>query len=341
MKRFIWLNLFFFVATLTFSNNVTIKGKVINNLFYTIYVDNILKDTEVTNGTITEANEFELTFAVDKTDYYRLRLTQEITLVLIIAPGENIYVEFETLDPYSSKVTGSANTILFYETYKSSQDYAKKIEEYTAKMETEKKDFFRQKIKDNPKSLASLIFIDELDIEEDYDTYKILADGLADFYEHNDFVKQFIDNVKAAKALEIGNIAPDIKAPNPKGKDIALSSLKGKYVLIDFWASWCKPCRAESPFLVEAYDKYRKKGFEIYSVSLDKTKEDWLAAIEKDKLGDWTHVSDLKYWDAEAAKIYGVKSIPTNVLIDKDGKIIAKDLRGEELIKKLQEIFEE
>lgn len=152
-------------------------------------------------------------------------------------------------------------------------------------------------------------------------------------------VRKTIEAENASKQnINPGTEAPEISLPNPDGKTINLSDFRGKVVLLDFWASWCKPCRAENPNLVENYKKYHKKGFEIFQVSLDKTKPEWVNAIAKDNL-NWIHVSDLQYWNSPAAKLYNVSSIPSNFLIDKDGKIIASNLRGEELGKKLKEIF--
>ena len=147
---------------------------------------------------------------------------------------------------------------------------------------------------------------------------------------------------KPVEGTAIGNKAPALKYKNPEGKEIALSDLKGKLVLIDFWAAWCGPCRRENPVVVNAYQKFKNakftngKGFEIYSVSLDNNKDAWVKAIEKDKLEWDAHVSDLKYWQSEGAKKYGISSIPANFLIDKDGIIIAKNLRGADLERELQ-----
>jgi len=146
--------------------------------------------------------------------------------------------------------------------------------------------------------------------------------------------------LKQTATFSPGSEAPVFTMNTPDGNPLSLESLRGKVLLIDFWASWCGPCRRENPRVVEAYQKYHDKGFDVLGVSLDKTKDRWLAAIEKDGLL-WHHVSDLKGWQNAAARLYGVRSIPHTVLLDKDGKIITRGLRGEALITKLEEIFGE
>ncbi|MDP4129182.1 MAG: TlpA disulfide reductase family protein [Bacteroidota bacterium] len=141
-----------------------------------------------------------------------------------------------------------------------------------------------------------------------------------------------------AKATDIGQPAPEFSAPDAEGKPVSLSSYKGRYVLVDFWASWCGPCRAENPAVVKAYKQYHDKGFDILGVSIDESKDDWMAAVKKDGLA-WTQVSDLKGWETPATAAYGIQGIPMNFLIDKEGKIIGKELRGDNLIKELQKIF--
>ncbi|WP_400190848.1 redoxin domain-containing protein [Hymenobacter sp. B81] len=152
------------------------------------------------------------------------------------------------------------------------------------------------------------------------------------------YTKALVEHRARQQATAIGAVAPDIALSGTNGQPVALSSLRGKYVLIDFWASWCGPCRQENPNVVKLYQAYKSKGFEIYGVSLDNSRDKWLKAIEADGLG-WTHVSDLKGWQSAAGQQYGIRSIPATVLLDPQGRIIAKNLRGEELEKKVAELL--
>jgi len=152
------------------------------------------------------------------------------------------------------------------------------------------------------------------------------------------YYKAMIERIGKLEKVAIGKIAPDFTMLDVDGKPLALSAFKGKYVLIDFWASWCGPCRKENPHVVELYNEFHEKGFDILGVSLDQKKDAWLKAIEDDQLA-WSQVSDLKGWKNEVAQLYGVSSIPHTVLLDKEGKIVAKNLRGDELRAKVAELL--
>ncbi|KAA9325938.1 TlpA family protein disulfide reductase [Hymenobacter busanensis] len=152
------------------------------------------------------------------------------------------------------------------------------------------------------------------------------------------YTKTLLEHQAKQKATAVGALAPDIQLAGADGKIIPLSSLRGKYVMVDFWASWCGPCRQENPNVVKLYNAYKSKGFEIYGVSLDQDKGKWEKAIAADGL-TWTHVSDLKGWQSAAGQQYGIRAIPATVLIDPQGRIIAKNLRGEELEKKVASLL--
>jgi peroxiredoxin len=146
-------------------------------------------------------------------------------------------------------------------------------------------------------------------------------------------------DISSSKSVSYMEEAPEIALPTPEGDTVRLSSTRGSVVLLDFWASWCGPCRSESPNLVSAYNRYHYRGFQIYQVSLDKTKKAWIKGIQDDHLNKWIHVSDVRYWNSVVVPLYNLKSIPANFLLDKEGKIIAANLRGKALERKLSELF--
>jgi peroxiredoxin len=212
-------------------------------------------------------------------------------------------------------------------------------------------------IEENLNSQASLMALYQqigprhylLDPEVDFRYYNMVDSSLYILYPESDAAKDLhrqVEELKQRKQMEalsaerlgVGALAPEIALPSPEGDTIILSSFRGKIVLLDFWAAWCAPCRHENPNLVENYKKYKDKGFEIYQVSLDQTKDAWMKGIEDDKL-DWIHVSDLQFWNSIVVPVYNIQGIPMSYLLDREGKIMAQSLRGEQLGNKLEEIF--
>jgi peroxiredoxin len=192
----------------------------------------------------------------------------------------------------------------------------------------------------NPNSFASLYLLSGASNSMDVEGLEKLYNKTGKEFKDSKVAQSLANKINAAKITAIGKVAPEFSQADTLGKEVALKDFRGKYVLVDFWASWCGPCRAENPNVVKAFNKYKDKDFTVLGVSLDRpgAKDSWLAAIHKDDL-TWTHVSDLKFWDNAVAKLYGIQAIPQNYLLDKEGKIVASNVRGEELEKKLEELI--
>ena len=216
-----------------------------------------------------------------------------------------------------------------------------KLEEKADAIQAQQKEIYKAELNANPKSPLALYMLDRVaGYDINAEEVEPLFTKLPEATKQLPSGKTMAEKIKTAKLTGIGVIAPEFTQNDTLGNPIALSSFRGKYLLIDFWASWCGPCRKENPNVVKAFQKYKDKGFTILGVSLDQpnAKEKWLKAIHDDNL-TWTQVSDLQYWKNAVAVQYGVQAIPQNYLLDPSGKIVGKNLRGEELDKKLAELL--
>jgi len=267
--------------------------------------------------------KFHFSSKLELPELYGLTLDSAKTpLFLFLEKSSKVWVNFNANDYKISKISGSVANDLFVQ-YRNTP-YDVKIDSF---------------IRKNPNSIAALyIFYREyayrLTPEEIEQDIAILDPS----FEKTQYIKTLRELISTLRKVSIGKSAIDFSAPDTSGKVIKLSDYSGKYLLLDFWASWCGPCREENPNLVKVYQTFKDKGFDIFSVSLDQKKDNWLKAIHADKL-PWTHVSDLTLWNSAPAKLYGVRAIPANVLIDPSGKIIDRNLYGNDLDKKLKEIF--
>jgi len=299
---------------------------------------------------------------IPEPSFYRVNFNdRQIVSVILTGEEEEVTVNAHGDDPRGfSEVSGSYDTdyknqmeeiIKEYQAKRSQfqqqQIAARNAQDYQAfndaatnmmslGVRTEKE--IKELIWESTPSLAAIYGIQLIDPNSNYTFLDSVATELVAEMPDYVYVRNLVSSLEAKSALTIGSQAPEISLPNPDGEMISLSSLRGNYVLIDFWAAWCRPCRAENPNVVRVYNEYSDENFEILGVSLDKTKTAWTRAIAQDGL-PWLHVSDLKFWRSEAAQTYQVNAIPATYLIDPDGKIIAKNLRGASLEAKLKEIF--
>ena len=330
-----------FAAEISAQNKITITGSVRNNQnLKEVVLYDVVTGKPIATDSIKPSGNFNINAGIPAINIYKLGigLSGAYFVMLIIKPGDNLKLNIDLNDLQNPEIEGSPDSKLIFNTIKDVKKYDQDIADYTKKMQEEKKNYLLNTLNTHSSSLAVLFFTDQLDVVQNMDLLEKLDKDLTKEYGDNAFVADLTKKISDSKILPQGNIAPDINMPAVDGTMIRLSSLKGKYVLVDFWASWCGPCRMNNPDLVKLYAKYHSKNFEIYGVSLDKTKDAWVKAIENDKLS-WINVSDLKYWDSEVVHKYGISGIPFSVLLDPDGKVIAKGLRGAELEKKLAEFI--
>jgi peroxiredoxin len=315
-----------------------------------------IDSTDMKNGEAT------FTGTLEYPEFYFIQLKNQQLYLPLFADNEEITATGNITDMRSREVTGSKAQEEFAEVIDSLNTYSRQerqlgmqyqqarqngdtvlmqeLENQYEQINTEKSAYLKDYVISHPKSVpAAFVFLYNLSMYEleDMDT---VVSSLDPSIAGSEYVKELTDKVAALKRVSVGQPFTDFTLNDPDGNPVPLSSIAGhdNYVLVDFWASWCQPCRAENPNVVKAYRLYHDKGFDVFGVSFDKEKDKWIQAIKDDSLV-WTQVSDLNYWQCEAGKIYGVQAIPHNILIDPNGIIIDKNIRGEELQEKLSSIF--
>ncbi|MDV3308925.1 MAG: redoxin domain-containing protein [Cyclobacteriaceae bacterium] len=349
---------------------VTINGKVLNPGTGTIEIAEITEGGTL-NGwkdtvTLRSDNTFSKKVTLAEPGYYRMNFFNAQAINLILYKSD-LNITVDGSDPRGvSEIEGSpeldfiveaTNMLQGFQQSPEAMELNQKFEqarlsgdrETIMQVQQEYMDLYagvQEKVaalvREQPASLGVINFLQNQSIDRDkfYDTYLHVAEKLKKEWPNSRHAREFVAMVDEMKTTAIGQTAPEIALPNPDGEIVKLSSLRGNYVLVDFWAKWCGPCRAENPNIVRVYNKYKDHGFTVFGVSLDRNREDWLQAIRDDNL-TWTHVSDLKYWQSEAAQIYNINAIPFSILLDPNGVIIAKNLRGAALERKMAEIFGE
>lgn len=347
---------------------VTLNGKVLNPQSGTIEIAEITDGGNTTGWkdtiTLRGDNTFTKEVSLEAPGYYRINFydRQVINVILyksdldITVDGSDMQgvteikgspeVDFimratQILQAFQQSPEAAALMDRFEEARDSgNREEITAIQQEYMNLAMQKQEEVAELIRQQPPSLGviNLLQNQALDVDKFFDTYNLVADKLKAEWPDYPHAKAFIEMVDGMKATAIGQPAPEIALPNPEGEIVKLSSLRGNYVLVDFWAKWCGPCRAENPNIVRVYNKYKDKGFTVFGVSLDRNRQDWLKAIEDDNL-TWTHVSDLKFWQSEAAQTYNITAIPFSILLDPNGVIIDKNLRGAALEKKIAEIY--
>lgn len=357
-----------FTACQKSDSNAFISGEIKDGAGKTIYLDQLTSQAPVTvdSTVIAENGHFEFSKFKPTLNFYRLRIEPQNAAILVLDSSDKVQVLADAKNMADAKISGSQETDAFNEFNAIGKKYKAKVDSLQQMFQTElmknpndsvkinqlknEVDKIYQnvleqwagelaiKVKQHKDKFASIIALQMLDPQKYTDVYAELEKGLSAKYPTHPMVQMLHKIIARQSALSPGTPCPDIALQDPNGKEIRLSSFRGKVVLIDFWASWCKPCRAEMPKVVALYKKYKNKGFEILGISLDKEKEKWIEAIKQDGM-TWPQVSDLKFWNSEVVGLFNVEAIPYTILVDKEGKILAKGLRGDELENKLKEVL--
>lgn len=366
MKKFILLFATLFSLTTFAQINVKISGQIINHTAKEVSLNRRegKKVKTYLTAPIDKDGKFSISGTVEERDFYVLAINKNENINLVIEGDDDIkvYTDEHNSTEFTNIVgsTPSNNIHKFLIDFKKYNNKLKLNQEaiknnrgskdsISAVMDQLKTNFNYKRdrfARENKKSPALIVILNLYDKQKNFKSYeKIAKEFIASFpnsptskraqAELDYHKKKQEANDKTSK----GKQAPEIDMLTVDGKSLKLSDLKGNVVLLDFWASWCRPCRAENPNVVRLYNKYKDHGFTVYSVSMDSDKKKWQAAIEKDQLTWPNHVSDLKGWTSTGGRTYGVSSIPTTFLIDKKGKIVNKNLRGASLEEALKELF--
>lgn len=322
----VFLSVSLFAKAQTTPNSLFITGKTIGVANGKVYLQKFVNKAyqKVDSANIVNGS-FQLSPKdIELPELYSLTLDPTRGSLMVFLEKGKIEVQLDSATYYRNSVAkGSKLQDLFQEYRKSEEEV--KIDEF---------------IKAHPSSLVAMYalyrdFSYRLTVQEIKDNLKLLDPSLM----NTQYAKVLNELIKTMENVSSGKKAPDFTITDKDGKTVKLSDFTGKgYLLLDFWASWCGPCRRENPNVVKAYQLYKDKGFDVLGVSLDRNKASWLAAIEKDGL-IWHQTSDLKFWSSEPAKLYGVRAIPSNFLLDKNGIIVGKDLREEELLNTLEKLI--
>jgi len=368
-KVLIYIVFLFFTTSFYTQNNFIIKGKIKNCTVKKVWIYNLDKTVSDT-VLLTKRGKFEYQGFVKEEDLYYVKpFDNNDYLAFVVKPNSEISYETKILQTSTSNVKAKtkikkSKSPIVYEYLDKSARYLAEIKKYddlfimdvtaegqfyydslvTAK--TNEFHIYRNNfIEKNAKSTKVLTALNHLDLSKDLEQLKQMEEGLKTLHSDKEFYKKIQNSIYKIemhnkKAGNIGEEAPILILPGVNGEDVSLEKLRGNYVLIDFWASWCKPCRAEHPRLVKLYKELKEKGFEIYSISLDSKKERWQNAIDKDGLIWKSHVNDLNSFNSPAVKMYNVGAVPFSVLIDKKGRIIAYNLRGKELESRIRNLIE-
>lgn len=356
-------------------DNFVISGKIRNGQNMTFYLEAQAQNgmIEVAKGTSDGTGKFEIKGNIPGYGIYSLRMgeTTEKVIPLTLVPNDKVNIEASSATFKTPTVTGTDWSALMTEYMKIYNEFDKQNTllklnpENLSKEEVNAKyqelsgavdDFVLEKLDADPSNPFNVILIPSAIPSQGFNDWpaenltrlKRVEQSLMDRFPESKYVEnlgfqiyQIEQEFNKHQTYNSGTLpAPDIEMVNPNGEIMRLSDLRGQYVLVDFWASWCGPCRRENPNVVRLYNKYKNKGFTIFSVSLDENPEAWKEAIAKDKLSWPNHVSDLKRWDSPVIQQYGFTGIPFTVLLNKEGNFMAVNLRGAALEQKLKELFE-